>query len=319
MNQRLTFGEDGTFTIVQFTDLHWKNGNEIDRQSRALMELVLDKERPDLVVFTGDVIYTGPVPDGVAECEDPAGALREAVAAVDERQIPWALVFGNHDTEQGITREELMRVVMEHPHALAVPGPKTLPGVGNYVMELVDAKGQPAANLYFLDSGSYSAHPHIPGYGWITREQIQWLTAESSRLNPPEAADKTPALAFFHIPIPEYKEVWETQVCYGDKHEPVCCSQVNSGLFAAFVEMGDVMGTFCGHDHVNDYWGTLHGIRLCYGRASGYHTYGKEGFPRGARVIKLTAGTNSFETWLRLDDGSAVREQSVHQPEAPHR
>ncbi|MCA1296529.1 metallophosphoesterase family protein [Paenibacillus sp. alder61] len=316
MSQRLTFREDGTFTIVQFTDLHWKDGNEIDQRTRALMELVMEEERPDLVVFTGDVVYTGPSPDGIAKCENPSQALREAVAAVEEREIPWALVFGNHDTEQGITREELMQVVTEHRHTLAVPGPADLPGVGNYVLELADQSGQPAANLYFLDSGSYSSHENIPGYGWVTREQIQWLTAESARLNPPEAAVKTPALAFFHIPIPEYQELWDKQVCYGHKYEPVCSPQINSGLFAALVEMGDVMGTFCGHDHVNDYWGVLHGIRLCYGRASGFHTYGREGFPRGARVIQLTAGARGFDTWLRLEDGSAVHEQPEHRPES---
>jgi hypothetical protein len=66
--------------------------------------------------------------------------------------------------------------------------------------------------------------------------------------------------------------------------------------------MGDVMGTFAGHDHLNDYIGELHGIRLGYGRATGYNTYGKEGFPRGARVIQLFEGERRFDTWIRLDE-----------------
>lgn len=79
--------------------------------------------------------------------------------------------------------------------------------------------------------------------------------------------------------------------------------------------MKDVRGTFVGHDHINDYWGELHGIRLCYGRATGYNTYGKEGFPRGARIIQLTEGEADFQTWLRLDDGSVVVNQPEHLPE----
>lgn len=314
MNRQLSFRQDGTFTIVQFTDLHWKNGEPEDHRTRALMELTLDAEKPDMVVFTGDVIYTGHVSEGYSECEDPSRAFRDAVAAVEERSIPWAVVFGNHDTENHITREELMEVAMSRPHTVAEAGPADITGVGNYAVQLVDAEGNPAANLYFLDSGNLSPLEHVPYYNWVRRDQIDWLVSESARLNPADQASKLPALAFFHIPVPEYQEVWDKESCYGNKFEPVCCAPVNSGLFTALLEMGDVVGTFCGHDHVNDYYGDLHGIRLCYGRATGYNTYGREGFKRGARVIRLTAGVADFATWLRLDDGSVVTQQPVHHP-----
>lgn len=314
MSRRLAFREDGTFTIVQFTDLHWKDGGEEDLRTRALMESILDREQPDLAVFTGDVIYTGEVSIGESECESPEHAFREAVRTVEECGIPWAFVFGNHDTEQRITREELMQVALQHPHTVTESGPKHLPG-GNYALQITDQEGNPAANLYFLDSGSYSTNPNVQGYDWISREQINWLAAESSRLNSGKEGSKLPALAFFHIPLPEYKEVWETQTCYGHKHEQVCSPVVNSGMFAALLDMGDVIGTFCGHDHINDYTGSLYGISLCYGRASGFNTYGKEGFPRGARLIRLTQSQPGFETWLRLEDGTPIMDQPAHYPE----
>ncbi|MWV47391.1 metallophosphoesterase [Paenibacillus sp. HJL G12] len=314
MSRKLTFREDGTFTIVQFTDLHWKNGEPEDDRTRALMERTLDAEKPDMVVFTGDVIYTGEVSPGYSECENPVQAFKDAVATVENRGIPWAVVFGNHDTENRITREELMQVALSLPHTVAESGPKEITGEGNFTVELVDAEGNPAANLYFLDSGNLSPLEHVPYYNWVRRNQIDWLVSESARLNPAKQAGKLPALTFFHIPVPEYQEVWDTQTCYGNKYEPVCCAPVNSGLFTALLEMGDVVGTFCGHDHVNDYYGELHGIRLCYGRATGYNTYGREGFMRGARIIRLKAGEADFTTWLRLEDGSVVTEQPVHHP-----
>ncbi|WP_438347503.1 metallophosphoesterase family protein [Paenibacillus sp. FA6] len=314
MNRRLFFQKDGTFKMVQFTDIHWMDGRAEDLRSRELMEMILDAEQPDLVVFTGDILYTGAVSPEDVECQNPQQAFRDAVAVVEERGFPWAVVFGNHDTELRITREELMQVALTHQHIVAESGPRNLSGSGNYTVELVDSDGKPAANLYFLDSGSYSSLQQVPGYNWIQRDQISWLTGESTRLNPQGTESKLPALAFFHIPIPEYQEVWDTQVCYGHKFEPVCCPPVNSGLFTALLEMGDVMGTFCGHDHTNDYYGTLHGIRLCYGRASGYNTYGKQGFMRGARVIQLTVGHHDFNTWLRLEDGSVVHKQPTHEP-----
>ncbi|HXF63948.1 MAG TPA: metallophosphoesterase, partial [Caldilineaceae bacterium] len=75
MAQPLRFREDGTFTIVQFTDTHFKNGEPPDDETTALIERVLDAEQPDLVVFTGDLIDGRP-------SRDPAASVRRAVAPV---------------------------------------------------------------------------------------------------------------------------------------------------------------------------------------------------------------------------------------------
>ncbi|CAG7659101.1 metallophosphoesterase family protein [Paenibacillus allorhizosphaerae] len=314
MKHKLSFRDDHTFTITQFTDIHWKEGGAEDQQSRRLMEAVLDAEKPDLVVFTGDVIYTGNVSEGTPLCERPAQALQEAVHAAEFRGIPWAIVFGNHDTENRITRKELMDVVTSHEHTVSQHGLDQLSGVGNYTLHITGSDDLPAAALYFFDSGAYSPVPNVPGYDWIRGDQIQWYANESRKLRARMNGRILPALAFLHIPLPEYKEVWETTVCFGNKFEDVCCAKVNSGLFASMVEMGDVLGTFAGHDHTNDFWGELHGIRLCYGRATGYNTYGKEGFPRGARMIRLREGERSFETWLRLANNSVISLQPEHHP-----
>jgi 3',5'-cyclic AMP phosphodiesterase CpdA len=307
MATRLRFREDSTFTVAQFTDLHWQNGDEADLRTRRLMEAVLDRERPDLVIFTGDVIDSG-------GCRDPRASFRQAVAPVEERAIPWAAVFGNHDAEYGVTREELMAVQQACRCCLSEPGPTGVSGVGNYVLRIHGAASdRVAAVLYCLDSGSY-APQRVGGYDWIRRDQIAWYVRESAALAA-ASGGPLPALAFFHIPLPEYAEVWERRTCYGTKLEEVCCPRLNSGFFQALVEMGDVMATFVGHDHINDYWGELYGIRLCYGRATGFNTYGREGFARGARMIRLYEGRREFDSWLLLDDGTVVTLQPEHPPE----
>jgi predicted MPP superfamily phosphohydrolase len=309
----LRFRPDGTFTIAQFTDLHWQNGNQADLQTRALMERVLEAERPDLVVLTGDVIAGG--------CQDPSRSWLEAVAPMEQCGVPWAAAFGNHDDEGALSRADLMALQRTACRwCLSEAGPEDVPGVGNFVRLIASSKGgnaTPAAALYFLDSGSYApSTSEIGGYGWVTFEQIGWYRRVAQDLARSRQADDAPltALAFFHIPLPEFNEVWDHHLCGGVKHEPVCCPRINTGLFAAFYEAGDVRGVFVGHDHVNDFEGDLHGIRLCYGRASGYNTYGKEGFPRGARLIRLREGEQTFTTWLRLDNGSVVN-TVTHGPE----
>lgn len=91
----------------------------------------------------------------------------------------------------------------------------------------------------------------------------------------PEASTPTPALAYFHIPIPEYDSVLkDPSTVLGEKHEAVLSPLINSGFFTSLLQAGDVKATFAGHDHTNDYCGELMGIHLCYGGGVGYHAYG---------------------------------------------
>lgn len=306
MKQKLRYRCDGTFRIVQFTDLHWSNGELEDQKTRALMERVLTEERPDLIVFSGDVIESH-------RCADPEQSFRDAVKVAQKSGIPWAAVFGNHDCENNITRSQLMKVQLEHSGSLAEEGPVELDGVGNFVLEVSGTKGQTAAALYFLDSGGYSELESVSGYDWVRRSQVDWFLAQSLQRQDKQSGKPLPALMFFHIPLPEYREVWNRSICFGHRYEKVSCPPLNSGLFAAMVEAGGIRGTFCGHDHINDYTGRLHGIQLCYGRSSGYNTYGRWLYPRGARVIELREGQD-FTTWIRLANGKKVLAGRKHSP-----
>ena len=286
----LRFGDDGTFAICQFTDLHLY-GAPRDANSTALMRLVLDAEHPDLVVLTGDTL-------GGRSVEDEQAAWDHAAAPMIERGIPWAAIYGNHDAESKWDRQQQMDYQRTLPGCLSEPGPAELPGVGNYILKVA---GDPGAELIMLDSHDY-ADPAHDNYAWVEQAQIDWLMVQRLQSGYP------PALLFLHIPLPEYERVWEYPGTRGARHESICCPKVNSGLFAALKLDGAVYGVFCGHDHINDFDGLLEGIRLVYGRGGGYHTYGREGFLRGARLIRLHEGRSGFDTWLRLSDGSLVQQ-----------
>ena len=51
----------------------------------------MDAEKPDLVVPTGDQLHH--------DISDSQSALFKVVAPIIERSIPFAAVFGNHDSE----------------------------------------------------------------------------------------------------------------------------------------------------------------------------------------------------------------------------
>jgi hypothetical protein len=292
---KLCYHSNGQFKIVQFTDIHWQWGDEKDTQTAKLMGEILDLERPDLVVLTGDSISGKEL--------KTAGAYESAYSnltrPIVERGIPWGAVFGNHDDEGCLSRKDQMTLMRNIPYCLAQPGPADIDGVGNYTLCLYDASGSHVNNvLYLIDSLGY-APKDIEGYAWISRKQINWFVQQAKAFEK-QHGEKFPSLVFFHIPIPEYHQAFDEKIS-GVKQEDVCCSKINSGFFAALLEAG-AAGTFVGHDHVNDYDGKLFGIRLCYGRCTGFNTYGKEGFSRGARVILLKEGESEFQTWIRAAD-----------------
>ncbi|RKN70152.1 metallophosphoesterase family protein [Paenibacillus ginsengarvi] len=307
---KLKFRSDGTFTIVQIADLHYAGGTPDDEVTLAVMESVLAEEKPDLVVFTGDAVKGN-------SCANQLEQLIDVLSVPEKLGLPYAFVFGNHDSEHDcVSREDMMEAIEGRAFCLAEAGPAEVAGVGNYTLTIAGKDGgdDPKAVLYFFDTGCGAPKSIIKSYAWLERSQIDWYTFQSESFREANGGTPLPALTFFHYPLPEYNEVWDRHTCYGVKNETVGCARLNTGMFAAMKMMGDVMGTFAGHDHTNDYCGDLYGIWLCYGRTGGPNTVNDVPYERGARVIRLTEGERGFETWLRMEDGSLVTEQPEHAP-----
>ena len=297
--QTLKFNDEGKFKIVQFTDIHWVYGSDNSKPARERIIEVLDAEKPDLVVLTGDVVTAKPAEKG----------LKEALAPIVERKIPFALTFGNHDEENDLSRKEMLAVVQSLEGNLTTTT-DGITGVTNYVLPIkASSDDRAAAVLYVFDSNAYSTIKGLKGYGWIEHDQIGWYKKTSAAYTAANGGTPIPSLAFFHIPIPEYHEAVqnESNFMVGTRKERACSAEVNSGLGTAMLAAGDVMATFVGHDHVNDYAVNWRGILLCYGRFTGGNTtYNDMPKGNGARVILLTEGKREFETWIRIKGGEVI-------------
>lgn len=311
----LKFNNEGSFKLMQLTDIHYENGGPADRQTIDLLQRLITWEKPDLIVVSGDTVY-GP---------DNYKNLAAALAPIYESGTNWTWAFGNHDAEDGRSKEDLFRRIRAFPNCLAYDAAPGISGTANHDLAIRDEEGRLQWLINLLDSGDYmnlAAEPPkrehaIDGYDMVKQDQISWFKERMKERE--QEQENFAALVFLHIPLPEYNEVWAKHVCYGEKNEAVCCPKLNSGLFAAMQEAGHVRGVFCGHDHINDYYGDLYGIKLGYGRASGYNTYGQDGFLRGARLFELKqSNTSTFETWIRLEDGSVTDGRArMHEPEQP--
>lgn len=297
--QKLVFNETGTLKIVQFTDTHYIHGNSKSDTTLLLINRVLDEEKPDLVVFTGDIVTGKPVREGW-------DAITKLVI---DRKIPFAVNLGNHDHEYGLSRGEIASFVTKYPYNMNTPYMQNVSGVMNDAIPVHGGKNGLAveALIYCFDSGAYSTIDGVGGYGWITASQIEWYKKQSLAYTVANNFRPLPALAYFHIPLPEYRLAFDDSKNkrFGVRTENECAPNLNSGMFLAMREMRDVMATFVGHDHVNDYIVNYYGVALAYGCFSGWKTTYTPQI-NGARVVVLKEKQHAFDTWIRLLDGSVT-------------
>jgi hypothetical protein len=308
-NTNPKFSSDGQLKIIQFTDIHWESGSYGHELITLSMEMILDREKPDLVVLTGDIVTHG----------DPFKGWIEVTKPMVDREIHWITTLGNHDSEDEIPRSTIYDSIHNIPFNISPEPEQIAQGIYDFSLPLKGSNGKNSAILYFFDSHSYTK-PNMPGYyDWIKLNQVQWYKNESAKYKEENNNKPLPALAFFHIPLPEYKEVMAKVSTIGNKLEEVCSPEVNSGLFSAMVEMQDVMGMFVGHDHMNDFIGEHHNIALGYGRCSGMNSYGH--LKTGARVIELVQDRFQFNSWIATPSRTEFiyhypgGQQTQHHPE----
>ncbi|WP_455505431.1 metallophosphoesterase family protein [Coprobacter sp.] len=296
--QRLKFDAAGHFKIVQFTDVHYIPDNPKSKIAIRLIDEVLEQEKPDLVVLTGDIVTGHPAKKGWDSVLSP----------VLQQNIPFMVTLGNHDDEQDLSRKQVAELVVSYPLNLNTICVDSVTGYLNDALPIMGhMSGRPAFLLYGLDSNNYSTIQGIKGYGWFTPDQIEWYNCQSCYYKSLNEGKALPALAFFHIPLPEYRIAYDMRKNRksGKRREKECAPELNTGMYATMLLNGDVIGMFTGHDHGNDYIALYNGIALAYGRFSGGKTtYTKTS--NGARIIELQEGKRGFSTYIRLLDGKIV-------------
>ncbi|KAI1576222.1 Calcineurin-like phosphoesterase [Pyrenophora tritici-repentis] len=245
---------DGRFKIVQISDTHMVTGigvckDAIDAHGKHLPEsgadpltmkfigTILDVEKPDLVVLTGDQLHH--------DIPDSQTALFKALAPIIQRQIPFAAVFGNHDSEgvHALSRTAQMSILENLPFSLCEAGPKQVDGVGNFYVQVLapTPSKRPVMTLYFLDShGEKLSWTHKPDYDPIQQSQIDWFLNTSQAIRSErEKHDKEDcfhgSLVFQHIPLPEFKDK-RLIIHSGHRREPTEGPSINSHFYDALLQ-----------------------------------------------------------------------------------
>ena len=288
---------DGKFKIMQIADV--QEDYPVNPDTIRLIDAAVEREKPDLVVFTGDQIQ------GYSACyrtdtyNKVKKVIAEYVAPIVKRDIPFTFTFGNHDDDCAVSKKEQVELyssfeecVIGEAHSEADPA--------THFLSIKDSAGEKDIfAVYLIDSNKKEPDG---AYSPVKPDQLDWL------MNVRERNGYIPALAFQHIPVPEFYDVLKKVPFYtkgaveayksrkntfwllpGDEGfmgETPAVPEINNGEFELLKKHGDILGLFVGHDHINSFARRLDGLDLGYTQGAGFNTYGP-GEKRGVRIFEL--------------------------------
>ena len=282
----LQFNQDGKFRIMHVTDTHLDDDN-IDA-SVWLIAQACDREKPDLVVITGDNVTN----------EDDAnitkGRIDRLMKIFEDRNIPTAVTFGNHDSEVGaMSREDLMAYYNTYSCSVSLDDGPSISGCGTYNIPIMSSDGSKVKfNVWVFDSNDYDGNGH---YGNVKADQVEWYKQKSDELKAENGGEVVYSMAFQHIIVPEVYDALKKAprkmlfsyehiinkgeyymfdpdgVNFGTLTETPCSGYENDGQFDAMVEKGDVLAMYTGHDHTNGFGVRYKGIDISNTVSSRYN------------------------------------------------
>lgn len=319
----MEFKKDKKFKIMQITDM--QEIPAVSPDTTALIEAAVEAEKPDLVVYTGDQIkgYGVTYKGKGKELENAVAAtIKKLLEPVTKRNIPFAVTFGNHDRQVGISnKDQFEHIYKSLPNCIGEQA-EGIDGGGTYCIPIKssDGSGKDAFCLYLFDSGTDAKGG---GYEPFDTKIIEWYKKARDKLKEKNGS-YIPSIVFQHIPLCEYYNVLKRvkkshegairafrthkneyyvlgDTCRkGDMLcEPPSIPNENTGEFDAISEKGDVMAVFVGHDHKNSFVGRYKNIDLGFTQSSGFNVYGNR-TKRGVRIITLDENKpGEYETYTR--------------------
>ena len=302
----LRFNSDHKFKIMQIADT--QEIPAVSPDTLSLINNALDREKPDLVIFTGDQIkgYSKKFKKDPAIIESTIDTLVEPIA---KRSIPFMVTYGNHDAQCGVDNRGQYKFYAKYDNFIS-GDLRNSDDVGTADIQIYSStEDKPVFELYIIDS--HGKAKDGAGYAPVDKEQIEWYISRREQLKA-ENGDYLPSLVFQHIPVPEFFDVIkkvpkgtkdavpaygaheneyfvlndETIAEGGFMLESPASPDVNTGEFEAMSEKGDVLGIYVGHDHNNSFVVKYKGVDLGYTQGAGFNVYGP-GENRGVRIFEL--------------------------------
>ncbi len=325
MDNRLKFNSHGEFTILQMSDV--QDLHYMRRAQGELIRLACERVRPDLVVFTGDNILGNHIRDArfgdkkyVLTHEQEYDIIMRALYKVfrypQSMGIPFAVIFGNHDDMNQVTKDEQGRIIRSYSMNRGFETMGEL--CGNYCLPVYSSDGGAERMLlWMIDTARFDKEKQTSAEE-ITKTQVDWFREESLKHKSGNGGSAVDSLMFLHIPLKEtmyfveecgaadaeteqndtgYRLRREETGIRGVLNEPITPVADEYGFYDAVLEDGGVRSIISGHNHINNYEGIRDGIRFIATPGASFRCYGNE--ERGVRVFRIREDDpGDFDTYV---------------------
>ena len=289
-------------TDPQLDDNEWSDGHPHRKIVEYTITELISRLQPDLITVSGDLAWAG--------YEHAYGMFAKFLESFG---IPWAVVWGNHDNQNGADFiEKIVSRYQELPHFIYEKGEPEL-GNGNYVIR-IEENGKPVEAIFMMDTHDKDTYADENGnekqeWAKLTAAQVAWYTQHATALKEQGYADST---VIVHIPIYAYRlaskaaykdgvnlnaltvEAAKGADCWNDgytdsvgvQHEGISAPPIDDGMFSAIKSVGTTNHVIAGHDHVNNFMIRYEGVKLIFATKVGPGCYWEQAL-NGGTVLKI--------------------------------
>ncbi len=309
------FNSSGKLIVMQVSDT--QDMKYVRKAMIKMLDNAYDLLKPDLVLFTGDNILGNHLLDariGTRQIASGKAAtmqiMKESIhhicAPLEKRKIPFAMIYGNHDDMNAVSKDEQADIYRSYSMCLPMNTRNGKVDCDTYNIPVYSRDGEKVMfNLWMLDCAWYDKYED-KCYTAIKPETVEWYKQTSAKLKEENGGKSVPSLMFAHIPLPEItnlieqcgpndtgavltqKKGWcrlRPDIARGTMLEYPSILEESAGLFDAALECGDVKGIVSGHDHVNCFEGKYKGIDFIQTSCASFRCYGGE--MRGVRIFEI--------------------------------
>ena len=313
--------KNGKFRIMQVSDpqdLQFVRPTMI-----RMLNDAYDSLSPDLIVLTGDNILGNHLCDArvgtklvIHDKKGEAAAMKTAIdkliAPIEKRKIPFAMIYGNHDDRNRLTKEEQADFYRAYSCNIGLDDAES-PDVDTYNIPIYSEDGsQVKFNIWMLDSAWLDKEAD-KCFEYVKPEAVEWYKKKSAELKEANGGTPVPSLMFQHIPMLETLELVEEcdrntagavegpegkyfklkANVEGEMGEYPCTVSQKSGQLDAMKECGDIKAVVFGHDHTNCFTANIDGIDFVQTACASFRCYGSR--TRGVRMFEIDEN-GSYET-----------------------
>ena len=222
---------DRDLNIMQLTDIHIGGGfYTYKRDKKTIYEVMtmLQKEKPDFVVATGDNTFCVPFLWDGGNTFDNILAAKTVISMFEHAGVYFTTTFGNHDTEafDYFSRQRVAEVYMRDKYKYCFfkqdfkdPDADTVPSATNQCIPVRGKDGKIIKVIMLIDSNAYIDTSIGASLNWdydvIHDAQVDWARDVIKDLSKKEGlpdGQYLKCVTYMHIPISEYKLAYDELV-----------------------------------------------------------------------------------------------------------